>query len=206
MAWFASQLGHPHGVGGTVIAGFLNRSNARQISEAVDAVGLRAGDVAADIGFGGGRGLQLILEKVGASGTVHGVDVSTDMVRQAARRFREAVMSGRLVLNEGSLTNLPLEGATVDGAITVNTVYFVADLSMAFAELDRVLKRRGRVVVGIGDPESMARMPMTSYGFRLRPVDEIVDAARAAGLDLQSHRRIGSGIRAGHVLAFGKAG
>ena len=180
----------------------LNRSNARQIERAVDAVSLSAGDVAADVGFGGGLGLRLMLERVGPSGTVHGIDVSADMVGRAARRFRAAVARGQLVLNEGSLMKLPLEDATVDGAITVNTVYFVAELTSAFEEFARVLKPSGRVVVGIGDPDGMARMPMTRYGFRLRRVDEIIESARTSGLELRNHIRIGKGMRAGHLLAF----
>src|SRR5690348_17317421 len=88
MRWVASQLGHPRGTGGALFARILNRSNAGQIAMAVDAVGLSDGDVAADVGFGGGLGLDLLLEKVGASGTVHGIDLSADMVERAARRFR----------------------------------------------------------------------------------------------------------------------
>lgn len=206
MAWFASQLGHPHGLASALVARVLNRTNAAAISKAVDAAGLGEGDVAADVGFGGGLGLQLMLQKVGLSGKVYGIDVSADMVSRAARQFRKEVEDGRLILDEGSLTRLPLEGGTVDGAITVNTVYFIADLAPAFAELVRVLRPGGRVVLGIGDPDSMARMPMTSYGFRLRPIDEIVGAARASGLELRSRVQTGDGIRARHVLTFSCAG
>lgn len=189
-----------------MVARILNRSNARQISMAVNAVGLRDGEVAADVGFGGGLGLELMLEKVGASGRVHGVDVSADMVGRAARRFRREVAGGRLALHVGSLTKLPLDDAGLDAAITVNTVYFVADLAPALEELARVLKPTGRLAVGIGDPDAMARMPMTPYGFRLRPVNEIVAAARASGLELRSHTEAGEGVRAAHVLVFSRTG
>jgi SAM-dependent methyltransferase len=50
-------------------------------------------------------------------------------------------------------------------AITVNTIYFVDDLDRACSELARVLRPGGRLVVGIGDPEAMARMPFSAYGF-----------------------------------------
>jgi ubiquinone/menaquinone biosynthesis C-methylase UbiE len=105
----------------------------------------------------------------------------------------------------GLLTELPFEGGSVDGAITVNTIYFIAELDRVFEELARVVTSTGRVVVGIGDPKNMASMPMTVYGYRLRPVDDVVAEAKSAGLVLQDHRRAGEGDDAAHVLAFARA-
>jgi ubiquinone/menaquinone biosynthesis C-methylase UbiE len=77
------------------------------------------------------------------------------MLSLAARRFRRACSQGRLRLHSGSLTDLPLADAQIDALITVNTIYFVPDLDRAFAELSRVLKASGRVVIGLGDPDAM---------------------------------------------------
>lgn len=63
----------------------------------------------------------------------------------------------------------------------------------------------GRAVVGIGDPGAMARTPMTPYGFKLRPVDDLVAVAKSAGLSLQDHRRVGEGDAAAHLLVFAHA-
>jgi arsenite methyltransferase len=87
------------------------------------------------------------------------------------------------------LTALPLDDASVDAAITLNTVYFVADLDGACAELARVLRPGGRAVVGIGDPDIMAHLPFTDYGFRVRPVAEIHAALEKSGLQVE-HCRI----------------
>src|SRR5262245_58322840 len=101
---------------------------------------------------------------------VYGVEVADDMLDRARSRFADEVDAGRRRLAHGSLTALPLEDGWLDAAITVNTVYFVDALDTACAELARVLRPGGRAVVGIGDPEAMAGMPFTSYGFTLRPV------------------------------------
>lgn len=93
----------------------------------------------------------------------------------------------------GPIAELPLKDGSVDGAITVNTLYFIAELDRAFSEMGRVTVPSGRVIVGVGDPDAMARMPMTPFGFRLRPVDQLVSAATSARLALQDHRRVGSG-------------
>jgi hypothetical protein len=51
----------------------------------------------------------------------------------------------------------------------------------------------------------MARMPMTPFGFRLRPVDDVVAVAKSAGLTLQDHRRVGQGDAAAHLLVFARS-
>jgi SAM-dependent methyltransferase len=198
----ASQLGKPTGLRGLVVGRMLNRANLGSMTEAIDALGLQPGAVAADLGFGGGAGLALLLERVGPSGQVHGIDFSPTMVSQATRRYRSDVASGRLHLNHGSITELPLQDASIQGAITINTIYFIADLDRAFAELARVIAPTGRVVVGIGDPAMMARMPTTPFGFSIRQPDAIAAVAKSAGLALRDHKRVGQGDDAAHLLVF----
>lgn len=160
----------------------LNRGNRKLVDAAVRATGAGAGQAVADIGFGGGIGLRLLLDQVGPSGHVHGIDVATTMVEQARRSFRAECAGGRLELVVGSITELPLPDALLDAAITVNTAYFVDDLEAAFREVARVLRPGGRLIVGVSDPDAMTRMPVTAYGFRLRSLDELVGAMRAAGM------------------------
>jgi SAM-dependent methyltransferase len=90
------------------------------------------------------------------------------MIDRARRRHWEAVADGRLVLHEASMTDLPIAAASVDAAMTVNTIYFIPD--NVFAELTRALSPTGRLVFGLGDPDDMAREPVTAHGFRIRPV------------------------------------
>ncbi|MGS2807814.1 methyltransferase domain-containing protein [Nocardia sp. MW-W600-9] len=178
----ADQLGNPHGTLGRGVAFVLNRGNRRAIAAAVDATGVTAGATVADIGFGGGVGLTLLLDRVGPEGVVHGVEPSADMLARA----RSAVAAdGRLVLAGGTLAALPLPDASLDAAITVNTIYFLDDLPAACAELARVLRPGGVAVIGIGDPDAMAKMPFTPYGFTLRPVADVVAALAAAGLTVE---------------------
>jgi len=196
LAASARQLGHPRGWRGRLVGRALNRGNRKLVAAAVRATKVGSGQAAADIGFGGGIGLRLLLEQVGPSGHVHGIDVSTTMVDQARRTFAEASAAGRLDLALGSMTNLPLADEALDAAITVNTVYFVEDLEAALRELARVVRPGGRVVVGVSDPDAMARMPVTAYGFRLRPVDELVETMTAAGF-----ARVGTEVVPGPPMA-----
>jgi arsenite methyltransferase len=196
----AGQLGRPHGLVGRGVAIMLNRGNRRSVAAAVEASQAAVGDVAADIGFGGGVGISLLLERVGEGGVVHGVEVADDMLDRARSRFATEAEAGRLRLAHGSLTALPLEDSSLNVAITVNTVYFVDDLHTACAELARVLRPGGRAVVGIGDPDAMARMPFTSYGFTLRPVEDVIAALQNAGLKLVEHQHLSEIAIPHHLL------
>lgn len=44
------------------------------------------------------------------------------MLNRAARRFGSEIADGRLSLHAASLTDLPLPQASLDGAITINTI------------------------------------------------------------------------------------
>ncbi|MGH3646864.1 MAG: class I SAM-dependent methyltransferase [Micromonosporaceae bacterium] len=196
----AHQLGNPSGVPGRAVAAMLNRGNRATVTAAVDAARVSPGEHAADLGFGGGVGVPLLLDRVGPGGRVYAIDQSTTMVTRAARRFRREIAGGRLTVREGTLAALPLADESLDAAVTVNTVYFVPELSPFFAELARVLRREGRVVIGIGDPDGMAELPFTRHGFTIRPVPGLVAELERAGLTVADHRRVGSGERAFHLL------
>ncbi len=177
----------------------LNRGNRGFVTAAVQALQADDDAVVADVGFGGGVGLKLLLDSVGRSGRVHGVEVSDTMLKQAAKQYRRDVEAGRLVLHNGSLTGLPFADGTLNGVVTVNTIYFVAELQEAFAELARVTAPSGRIVVGVADPDTMAKLPFTGHGFRLRPIPEVINALQSAGLTVQD-RRINAVDGAPHLL------
>ncbi|GAA2463903.1 class I SAM-dependent methyltransferase [Nocardia seriolae] len=199
MSTVAGKLGNPRGLLGKGVARFLNRGNRPMIAAAVAAAEVSALDAAADIGFGGGIGLTLLLERVGATGTVTGIELSQDMLDRARSEFAADLSEGRLKLAAGSLTELPLPDASLDAVITCNTVYFVPELDAACTELARVLKPKGRLVIGIGDPDAMAKMPFTPYGFTLRPVAEVIAAMEKAGLAVE-RRDLPNKPIPGHLL------
>lgn len=206
LAGVARQLRRPQGVRGLLVASGLNRGNRDVVLAAVAATGLEAGQEAADIGFGGGVGLRPLLDRVGAEGHVHGVELSETMLSLARRRFSQDTARGRLVLHSGDMAELPLPDQFLDAAITVNTVYFVDDLEQSFVEIARVLRPRGRVVVGVGDPAAMAAMPFTAHGFALRGIDDLKGILRSSGFDEPRHERVGNGREAFHLLVADRPG
>lgn len=181
---FSRQLGGPTGPLGAVVARILNKGNRSSIEAAVKALELDENETVADIGFGGGVGLELLLAAV-PNGHVHGIEPSTDMLARARRSFREPLESGQLVLHDATMSSLPIADATLNGWISLNTIYFIADLGPAFAELARVLAPGGRGVLGVADPDWMAAQPYVKHNFVLRPVDEVIVQLQEVGLAVE---------------------
>ncbi|WP_245720134.1 class I SAM-dependent methyltransferase [Nocardia uniformis] len=202
MRLFAAQLGHPRGVPGRVIGWVLNRRNHGPITGSLAALQVAPGEIVADVGFGGGLSLRLLLEQVGQHGSVYGVDMSATAIADARRRFRGPLRTGRLRLLRASMDRIPLPDSSVDALGTVNTIYYVPDTALAasLGELARILRPGGRLVLGLGDPDYMAELPFSVGVLRLRPVTAIVDALAAAGFTVTAHTRVGTSYRAFHVL------
>lgn len=199
-AELARQLSHPRGWRGRLVAALLNRRNHNSMAAAVQALSLPPGATAADLGFGGGTGLSLLLGEIGERGRVHGVDVSATMVNRAAHQFRAETANGRLRLHTASLTDLPLPDTALDGAIMFNTIYYIAELEQAFSELHRVLSNTGHTVVGFADPEAMAARPFAQHGLWLRAVSEITDQLQETGLSLADHIQLDHRGETFHLL------
>jgi SAM-dependent methyltransferase len=202
MKGLARQLGHPQGLRGRLVVRMLNRANRVAMTDAVSALAPRPGATVADVGFGGGLGLDLLLDAVGPEGQVVGIDRSRTVIDRTTRARRHHIADGRLTLHLASMLQLPLADGALDGALTVNTVYFVEELDRALAELARVTATSGRVVIGLGDPDAMARERVVQHGFRLRPVAEVVEMVTGAGFHLEDHRRTAAGKDAMHLLVL----
>src|SRR4051794_40985133 len=86
MSGMARQLGEPQGWRGRLVGRGLNRGNRDMVRAAVHAADVHAGDSVADLGFGGGLGLGLPPDALGAGGAVHGPEVPATLDRAARRR------------------------------------------------------------------------------------------------------------------------
>lgn len=179
------QLGGPSGLLGGVVARMLNKGNGAAIGAAVDALELSGSEIVADVGFGGGLGLDLLLGAL-PHGQVHGVEPSEDMLGRARRTHATSVDDGRLTLHQATMQDLPMADGSLDGWISLNTVYFIpGDLGPAARELARVLAPSGRGVLGIADPDWMATQSFTRHNFNLRPVPDVVGALESAGMTVE---------------------
>ena len=85
-----------------------------------------------------------ILERVGPGGSVVGVDASAPMLGLAAKRCEG---HDNVSFHEGDVTALPVPDAEFDRVLSVQVLEYVDDIPAALAELLRVLRPGGRVVI-----------------------------------------------------------
>ncbi|MFC5994475.1 methyltransferase domain-containing protein [Pseudonocardia hispaniensis] len=116
----------------------------RQRAEVLGLLAPQPGEHVLDVGSGPGFLVMSLADAVGSSGAVHGLDSSASMNAVA----RELTSSRPWVsIDEGDATALPYPDAAFDAAVSTQVYEYVADIPGALADLRRVLRTGGRVVI-----------------------------------------------------------
>ena len=110
------------------------------------ALALNIGEDVLDIGSGPGLLAAEIAAEVGVDGSVHGIEPSDDM-RVLARRRRLAASSSRVEFRAGDACALPFGPESFDVAVATQVYEYVEDMPAALAEVYRVLRPGGRLLV-----------------------------------------------------------
>ena len=117
------------------------------------------------VGVGGGMELLQFAYFSRRKASVIGVDVVDEMLEASSKNFKEAeelnawFSSDFVDLRKGDALNLPVENESIDVAAQncLFNIFKIDDLERALAEMYRVLKPQGRLV--LSDPVSQQEMP-----------------------------------------------
>jgi SAM-dependent methyltransferase len=179
-SFLARQFGRPSGLIGQFLIGpWLDRVDARMNALAFAELGVERQDWVLEVGFGGGDLLRSLL--LATSREVFAVEISTAMVARARLRFPREVRRGRLRLYVASVQRLPLPDLAVDRAVSVNSLYFWPDPAAAVAELARVVKPGGRLVLCFEPAEELRKWAGHRHGLRLFEPGEVRALMEQAG-------------------------
>lgn len=107
---------------------------------------VRRGQTVLDLGCGAGLDLMLAADRVGAQGRVIGVDDTPAMLDKARRNLHSRGY-GQVELRAGRIESLPVDDASVDWVISNCVINLSADKPRVFAEIARVLKPDGHMMV-----------------------------------------------------------
>jgi SAM-dependent methyltransferase len=128
------------------IGGHLMRvMNRVQQEEVLELLGPLDGRDVLEVGHGPGVLLGLLVR--GGARHIVGVDPSSEMRRLAIRNRAADIAEGRLEIRPGDAAATGLPDAAVDLVVSVNNVAIWPNLDAGIAELRRVLRPGGRLVI-----------------------------------------------------------
>jgi ubiquinone/menaquinone biosynthesis C-methylase UbiE len=140
------QFAKPTGVFGALVGhamAFKNRERSEWVASLLD---LKPGERVLEIGFGPGTDIARASR---AAAFVAGADHSEAMLQQASRRNHDAIREGRVELKLGAAAQLPYPDSQFDCVFAINSAQFWKDLPKPLAEIVRVLKPGGRILLAV---------------------------------------------------------
>jgi arsenite methyltransferase len=143
------------------------------------------GDTVLDLGSGAGFDCFLAATRVGASGRVIGVDMTPEMIGKARANAARGGYSN-VEFRLGEIDILPVEDSSIDLVISNCVINLVPDKRKAFAEVYRVLKPGGRLMISdmvskVSIPDFIRKSVEACVGCLGAEMDEYLEDLRAAG-------------------------
>jgi SAM-dependent methyltransferase len=157
---------------------------------------VRAGEVVLDLGCGAGLDLLLAARMVGPSGRAIGVDMTEPLLERARDNVADAGLTN-IEVRKGIIEELPVESQSVDWVISNCVINLSPEKHRVFAEIARVLRPGGRMLVSdivVQALPAWARESEALYGSCIAGAiseKEYIHCLRQAGLtDIQIRNRI----------------
>ncbi|MHC4696517.1 MAG: arsenite methyltransferase [Planctomycetota bacterium] len=157
---------------------------------------VKEGDVVLDLGSGAGIDILLAAKKVGPTGRAIGIDMTDEMIAKAQENIANSELENAEI-RKGIIEDLPVESGSVDWVISNCVINLSPEKPKVFAEIARVLKPGGRMLVSdivVTDLPDSIRKDQALYNSCVAGAiseEEYIDGLRRAGLsDVEVRERI----------------
>ncbi|PRX47245.1 ubiquinone/menaquinone biosynthesis C-methylase UbiE [Prauserella shujinwangii] len=137
-------FGHPRGMLGRLGGTLMARGNAATEHNLTGLAAPSGEETVLVVGPGPGVGLAAAAERAGLT---IGVDPSAEMLELCRQRCAAAIARGTVRLHRGSAADTGQDPGSVDVVLSVNNVQLWEDRAAGFAELLRVLRPGGRLLL-----------------------------------------------------------
>jgi len=140
------QYRRPTGILGGIVGRRMMQQHEPENAWTVSLLDVQPSDAILEIGFGPGGTIER-LARLATNGQIAGIDFSRTMVNMAQRRNAAAIKAGRVKLHYGDVAKLPFADGMFDKIVSIHSLYFWPDPPCALAEIQRVLKPSGTLVL-----------------------------------------------------------
>jgi len=141
-----NQCKKPSGLLGKFVLWTMNQRHGGLTDWGLSHIPIAVGDVILDVGCGGGRTVGKLAARANM-GKVIGIDYSDESVRTSRRENAALIESGRVVIEQASVSRLPFANDSFDLVTAVETHFWWPDLPRDMLEVHRVLKPGGHVAI-----------------------------------------------------------
>jgi len=141
-----TQCKKPSGLLGRFVLWNMNSRHSKVTDWGLSKISIQKQHTILDIGCGGGRTVSK-LAAIAKEGKVNGLDFSKASVAFAKRTNRHWIDTGRVEIQEGSVSHLPFADDAFDLVTAVETHFWWPDLLADMREVLRVLKPDGMFII-----------------------------------------------------------
>lgn len=146
IAYTLRQIRKPDGWLGRGFARAFNKAHETMTDWGLGHVVIESQFRILDVGCGGGRTLEK-LAAIATDGMVYGIDYADGSVAVSREHNARMIEQGRVLVEKGSVSQLPFALNTFDLVTAIETQYYWPDLAGDMREILRVLKPGGRLIV-----------------------------------------------------------
>jgi ubiquinone/menaquinone biosynthesis C-methylase UbiE len=140
----------PSGFRGKLFGKLMEWTNAAAYQKVLQALAPSDNERFLEIGFGTGRFAEMLLSNTPET-FVAGVDPTETMVETTLNRLIKKGWENRIDIRQGTDNSLPWREDRFDGVIAIHCFQFWPDPDLSIAEISRVLRPQGRIIIAFRD-------------------------------------------------------
>jgi ubiquinone/menaquinone biosynthesis C-methylase UbiE len=180
---FVNQTRKPEGTLGKMMVNGMNSGHAKMADWGMSHLPEMSPLQIAELGCGGGRNAGELSKRF-PQARVTAVDYSEVSVEKAKDYNRVLINTGKMVVQQGDVSNLNLPSESFDLATAFETIYFWPGLEKCFAQVYKILKPGGTFMIvneSDGTDDASLKYEQIIDGMKCYTVEQISSSLKSAG-------------------------
>jgi ubiquinone/menaquinone biosynthesis C-methylase UbiE len=147
------QYSKPKGIVGLYIGEKMVQQHQPETSWTINLLSPQQDDTILEIGCGAGYAIKQIIGEYNVKQLV-GLDISKTVIQSARFRNRKHISNGKVKFLQGDVKKLPFQDQSFSKIFSIQSIYFWEELPNTFAEIYRVIKPDGAIIITLSDGEN----------------------------------------------------